>query len=82
MQDHRQVKALGQFQLRLVMVLLQRHVQARHKAIEADLAHRHQARVGAVLLQCLGQGLQVGVRGLRREQRVDAQRVNVAVLMR
>jgi hypothetical protein len=81
-QDHRQVVLLGQLQLRCVKELLTRHVQAGHKTVQADFTHRHQTRVGAVVCQGLVQGLQIGLAGLRCEKGVDAQRVNVAVLVR
>ena len=72
MQDDGQVELLRQFQLRFVKELLPRHVQTRHKTIEADFTQRHQARVGSVLFQSGAQGLQVGLMGLRGVHRVYA----------
>ena len=81
-QDHRQAEAPRQLQLRAVKAPLARWVKAGHEAVEPDLAHRDQARVGLVLLQRAGQRLQVFVGGARRVERVDAQGVAVAMALR
>ena len=82
MQQHGQAGALGELELLDVNLLLEGRVQARHEEIQADLAHRHQARVVAVRPQRLAQGLQVGVVGTVHVQRVDAQRIGQAVAVR
>ena len=55
-----------------------RRVQPRHEIIQADLAHRHQARVVAMPLQRLGQARQVVVAGAVDAQRMDAQGIRRA----
>ena len=55
-----------QLQLRRVEALLPRAVQARHEVVEADLADRHQARVGAAAVERVAQALQVVVRRAAR----------------
>jgi hypothetical protein len=77
-QDHRQAGVARQLQLREVEALLARAVQAGHEVVEADLAHRHQARVVAVARKRLRQPVEVVVGARVHEQRVDAQRVGQA----
>ena len=79
MQQHRQAVALRERQLGAVEVLLARHVQAGHPSVQADFTHRHQVRVALGLGQGLVQGQQIRLLGLWGEQRVDAQRISVAM---
>ena len=81
MQEHGQIVLLRQLQLRFVKQLLPRHVQTGHKTIQTDFTHGHQVRVWAVRVQRLLQYRQVMVLGLRRVQGVDAQGVDIAVLV-
>ena len=82
MQDHRQIEPARQLQLRTVKLLLPRGIQSIGKKIQPDFADGHQARVTMVLLQRLGQQRQVGIGRPRGVERVDAQRVAVAVAVR
>ena len=79
MQDDGQIKPPRQHQLLAVKALLAFGVQPRHKVVEPDFAHRHQARVSAVLLQGVGQQLQVFVLRAAGVQGVNAQGVAVAM---
>ena len=79
MQDDGQIKPPRQRELRAVKALLAFGVQPRHKVVEPDFAHGHQARVSAVLLQGVGQQLQVFVLRAAGVQGVNAQGVAVAM---
>ena len=82
MQDDRQIKAPRQLQLRAVKLLLPRRVQPRHKVIEADFAHRHQMRGMAHALYDFPQRRHVIVPSAAGVERMDTQRVAVAVALR
>ena len=82
MQDHRQIELARQLQLRDIEDFLPRPVEARHKMIQPDLAHRHQARVVAVGLQRSAQRGEIGVLRPVDVQRMNPQRVGEVVRVR
>ncbi len=82
MQDHRQVELARQLELGNVVALLDLPVQAGHEVIEADLAHRHQARVVPMATQRLAQGCQFFVGDPIDTQGMDAQRISEAMTVR
>ena len=84
MHQHRQAGAARDLQLLAVEVLLARadRDQRGHEQVDADLADGHQARVVPVLLQRLLEALEILVGRVAHAQRMDAQRVREAVLVR
>ena len=81
-QDHGQIEAPCQLQLRAVKLLLARRIQPLNKVIQADFAHGHQVRVVARTLQHLRQRGHIAIACAPGVERVDTQRVAVAVALR
>ena len=82
MQEHRQIETPRQLQLGTVELLLPRRVQPRHKVIEADFADGHQMRVVAHTLYDFPQRRHVALPSAAGVERMDTQRVAVAVALR
>jgi hypothetical protein len=81
MQQHRQIKAPRQAQLRAQQRLLVVGVEFGNEVVEPDFAHCHQARVAPARSRAF-ERLQVGFSRTGRAQGVDAQRVAVAMAVR
>ena len=79
MQQHRQVEAARQAQLFAKEPLLAGVVQGRVEIVQPDLADGHQPGIVAARFQLGFQRRQVFVGGAAGKQRVDAQRIGVAV---
>lgn len=82
MQQHGQIKAPRQAQLRAQQGLLVVGIEFGNEVVEPDFAHCHQRRVALTRVQRAFERLQIGLARTGRAQRVDPQRVAVAVAMR
>ena len=85
MQQHGQAVLPGQPELGAVEKLLAlahgRGAERGHKKIQPDFAHRHQPGIPGAAGEFGIQPIQIGFIGLRHIQRVDAQRIGIAVGM-
>ena len=79
MQDHGQAELARQADLLFVEPDLAPRIQAWHEEVEPDLAHGHQARIAQAFGQQFPQRGNVILAGPRRIQRMDAQRIAVAM---
>ena len=82
MHDHRQPMRARQLQLSVKEAFLLGGIQARDEAVETDLAHRDQPRVVAPATQFLVEQRQVLVARAVGAQRMDAERVGIALQVR
>ena len=82
MQQHREAGALGELELLDIEMLLDVGVQAFDEKIQADLAHRHQPRVGAVGFQRFGELAEIAFSRAHHAQWMNAQRIGEIMLDR